>query len=343
MRPADLGFRIAADGVAHARCWMAWPVRVESWGERLGDARDEFMEIASAIARFEPVTVVVKPTKVAEVSLRTASGIASFALPHDDSWLHDNGPTFLIGGDGSVAGVQWKWNGWAGRVPDCERDAEAATKLLEQMKMRRFEAPILLEGGAIVTDGDGTLFASEPILLDPKRNPGLDKAAAEEILRAYLGVEAVIWLGAGLDGDPAGGRLDNLICMLQPGQVAALTTADSADSNFAALSDLQTRLKAAADAKGRALEILPIEQPRIAVADNGRRLPLSYVSLYQANGGVVMPAFEGPQDKRAFEALSRAFAGRKVVQVPSNDIAQGGGGIRTLCLGQPAGAAAAAL
>jgi agmatine deiminase len=153
----------------------------------------------------------------------------------------------------------------------------------------------------------------------------------------YLGARKIIWLAGALAGDPAGGLIDNVACFVKPGSVLALSTADSADVNHAALQDNIARLKAASDAKGRSLEVIEIEQPRSRQTEGGRRLPLSYTSLYLANGAAIVPAFEDPQDSKAFEIYGKLFAGREVVQVPAREIAFGGAGLRAIALGQPAG------
>jgi agmatine deiminase len=336
-RPADDGFRLPADWAPHSRCWMAWPIRAESWGEHMGAARDAFAEVAEAIARFEPVTILAKPTKVAEVSLQTAPGVASFSLPQNDSWLRDNGPSFVVSDTGHVAGVEWRWNAWGGRYAEFEGDAQVPEKLLAHLSMRRYRAPIVLEGSAIMSDGEGTLLANERMILDTRRNPGLDRMAAEGMLKSFLGVEQVIWISAALEGDPAGGRLDNLFCFVRPGVVLIQSTQDRGDANFAALADTADRLKAATDAKGRRFQLIEIEQPRPRLSDEGERLPLAYTSLYLANGGIVLPAFEVPQDDRAFATVAKLFPDRQIVQVLVSDLVYGGGGLRALTLPQPAG------
>jgi agmatine deiminase len=336
-RPADDGFRLTADWAPHSRCWMAWPVRSEAWGDHMGAAREAVGEVAAAIARFEPVTMIAKPTKVAEVSLLTASGVASFSLPQDDSWLRDFGPSFVVSGSGHVAGVHWRWNAWGGRYIEIDGDIQIPERLLEQLSMRRYPAPLVLEGSAVMTDGEGTLIASERILLDPKRNPGLERAEADNILKQYLGVERVIWIAAALEGDPAGGRLDTMLCFVKPGVVLVQTTPDKNDANAAAFADTAERLKGATDAKGRLLQIVEIEQPRPRNSDEGKRLPLAYTSLYLANGGVIIPAFEAPQDDRAFAAIAKLFPDRQPVQLLASDIVYGGGGFRPMTLPQPAG------
>jgi agmatine deiminase len=316
---------------------MAWPVRSEAWGDHMGAAREAVGEVAAAIARFEPVTMIAKPTKVAEVSLLTASGVASFSLPQDDSWLRDFGPSFVVSGSGHVAGVHWRWNAWGGRYTEIDGDIQIPERLLEQLSMRRYPAPLVLEGSAVMTDGEGTLIASERILLDPQRNPGLERAEADKLLKQYLGVERVIWIAAALEGDPAGGRLDTMLCFVKPGQVLVQTTPDKNDANAAAFADTAERLRGATDAKGRLLQLVEIEQPRPRNSDEGKRLPLAYTSLYLANGGVIIPAFEAPQDDRAFAAIAKLFPDRQPVQLLASDIVYGGGGFRPMTLPQPAG------
>ena len=174
-----------------------------------------------------------------------------------------------------------------------------------------------------------------PSTLNENRNPELGRGDIENLLRGYLGVETIIWLGTGLVDDETDGHVDNLACFVAPGRVLALTTNDSEDLNYAALQDNLARLRAATDAKGRRLEVIEVEQPRAHHGDDGRRLGLSYVNLYIANGGVVMPSFEDANDEVAFEAVAGCFPDREVVQVPALDIVHGGGGIHCITQQQP--------
>src|SRR5690606_25178478 len=229
------GFFMPAEWAPHSRCWMEWPCRVETWGDRIEAAREAYAEVAKAIAQFEPVTMITKPKNVAEVSiaLGSATRINTLSLPHDDSWMRDNGPTFVVDGRGQVAGVDWKWNAWGNKYPDHERDAAVAEAVLKHLEMRRYEAPFVLEGGAIHTDGEGPLLTSESVLLNPNRNGPVTRSEMEELLAAYLGIRKVIWLGEGLQGDDdTDGHVDNLACFARPGVVLALTTNDPADGNY---------------------------------------------------------------------------------------------------------------
>jgi agmatine deiminase len=321
----------------HARCWMQWPCREPLFGEHLRAAREAYAEVAQTIAEFEPVTMIASPEHVVEASLKCGPGVSTFSLPLDDSWCRDSGPTFVVNARGEVAGVAWKWNAWGDKYPDHQRDAQVSRAVLEHLGMRRYAAPLVLEGGAIHVDGEGTLLTTESCLLNPNRNPDLGRAEVEELLRQYLGVRTILWLNGGVEDDDTDGHVDNVACFVRPGLVLALNSSDPADGNYAMLTENIERLRASTDAAGRSLEVVPIEQPRRREMADGRRLALSYVNFYIANGGIVMPAFEDPQDRHAYDIVQRAFPDRRVMQVPATEIVFGGGGIHCITQQQPAG------
>jgi agmatine deiminase len=321
----------------HARCWMQWPCREPLFGEHLQAAREAYAEVAQTIAEFEPVTMIASPEHVVEASLKCGPGVSTFSLPLDDSWCRDSGPTFVVNARGEVAGVAWKWNAWGDKYPDHQRDAQVSRAVLEHLGMRRYAAPLVLEGGAIHVDGEGTLLTTESCLLNPNRNPDLGRAEVEELLRQYLGVRTILWLNGGVEDDDTDGHVDNVACFVRPGLVLALNSSDPADGSYAVLTENIERLRASTDAAGRSLEVVPIEQPRRREMADGRRLALSYVNFYIANGGIVMPAFEDPQDRHAYDIVQRAFPDRRVMQVPATEIVFGGGGIHCITQQQPAG------
>jgi agmatine deiminase len=317
---------------------MAWPTRAESWAEHLDAARDCVAELANTIAEFEPVSMITKPKNVAEVSLATGSGVSQVSLAHDDCWIRDMGPNFVVNGGGDVAGTAWEWNAWGHRHDDYERDAAVADNLLEHLQMRRYLGSLVLEGGAITSDGEGTLLTSESVLLNPNRNPGLSREQVEEQLIQMLGVRHIIWLGEGLQDDQRGGHVENLARFVRPGVVMATSCLDPADPNFKVCADNLQRLRQMRDAAGRELEIIEVEQPRPCFDAEGRRLALSYTNFYLPNGAVILPAFEdGQADKRAYDVATRVFNKREIVQLPAIELAYGGGGIHSICLPQPAG------
>lgn len=333
--PALAGWRMPAEWERHTRCWMAWPCREATWRGGIEAARVALAEVARAIARFEPVTLVCNPDDLVDASLACGPGVQALPLTIDDSWLRDSGPSFLINDFGGVAGVHWRFNGWGGLLPEHDDDATIGRRILERSGFHCYEAPLVLEGGAISVDGEGTILTTEQCLLNPNRNPHLGRAEIEEALKSHTGASAVIWLGEGYQDDETGGHVDEVACFVRPGVVLALTTDDPRDGNFKALQDNLDRLKKARDARGRPLEIVPVRQPDARHRD-GARLTLSYTNLALTNGGVVMPGFEDAADQEAYRIVRRLFPNREVVQLPALDIVAGGGGIHCVTLQQPA-------
>ncbi len=333
--PADNGYFMPAEWWRHDRCWMAWPCRPETFACGIDEARAAYAEVAQAIARFEPVTMVCNPEDAAEASLAVGPGIEILPLAISDSWIRDTGPSFVVDGKGGVAGVHWRFNAWGGNYADHQVDATLGTRILEKLGLPAYEAPLILEGGAFHVDGEGTLLTTEECLLNPNRNPGLSKAEIEAHLRAHLGIREIIWLGRGYEQDETDGHIDEIACFARPGVVIALTTDDTGDPNFERFQDNLDRLRLARDAKGRELEVVPVRQPARRDA-NGVRLTLSYTNFYLANGGLVMPAFEDSADDEAFRTFRRIFPDHEVVQIPAMDIVRGGGGIHCITQQQPA-------
>jgi agmatine deiminase len=341
--PREDGLAMPPDWAPHARCWMAWPCREASWGGQLEEARRAFAEVAQAIARFEPVTMIARPDLVATASLYCGPGVTILPMAHDDSWTRDTGPSFLLGAGGAgLAGVAWRFNGWGELHSDHGQDEQMARRILEHVGARTYEAGggVVLEGGSIQVDGEGTCLASSATVLDPRRNPGLGRAEAEDVLKAQLGVERVLWLPHGLVGDETGGQVDKVACFARPGAVLALATDDRADANHTGLAENLDVLRAARDARGRALEVLTLPPPKARKRRDGSLLALSHLSCYLANGALVLPRFGDPVDQGACKLLAQVWPGRELVEIDALEIVEGGGGIRGITLPQPATAAA---
>jgi agmatine deiminase len=334
--PRELGFVMPPEWAPHERCWMAWPCRAELWGERMAAARQTYAEVAKTIAQFEPVTMIARPDLTAEASLQCGQGISVLPLDYEDSWMRDTAPTFVRGPEGALAGVDWRFNGYGERAASFDQDAQVARAICERLKIQRFEAPIVLEGGAVHVDGEGTALLCAESVLDPKRNPGMTRAEVEEVLADCLGVAGTIWLERGLVDDESGGHVDNLACFVRPGVVTALTAQDPDDPDHEALRDNLERLRDAKDAQGRALEVIEIARPAPRLRDDGRRLTASYVNFYIANGAVLMPMFDDPMDDAAYKAIAAAFPDRRVIQIDASDLVLGGGGIHCITQQQPA-------
>jgi agmatine deiminase len=334
--PASDGFAMPAEWARHTRCWMAWPSRESSWARAggLGPARLAHVDVARAIQRFEPVSVIARPQDAAEAGRLLGRAIPVVALAVDDAWLRDTGPTFLIDNTGRLAATDWQFNAWGGKLAAYAADAAIAERLLARLAVKRYAAPVVNEGGAFDVDGAGTALTTESVMLNANRN-GADREEVEDWLGDYLGVDAAIWLGRGLDGDDdTDGHVDNIARFARPGVVLAQTCRDKADPNHAILQDNIARLRAATDNGGRRIEVIEVEQPAYR-EQGGRRLPLSYMNFYLANGAVIAPVFDDPNDAAALTTLARAFPGREVVSVKATTLYAGGGGIHCITQQQP--------
>jgi len=334
--PARDGFSMPGEWAPHERCWMAWPCRSETWPKDGGleRAREAYVAVARAVSSFEPVTMVARPDETDQA--RRALGTCADVLeaPLSDSWMRDIGPSFVVDGKGGEAGVHWGFNAWGGNYAPCDEDRDVARVILDSLALKRFAAPLVMEGGSFHVDGEGTLITTEQCLLNPNRNPDLGRAEIEDALREHLGVRRVVWLGQGYEEDETDGHIDEILTYVRPGVVMTVTTDDTSDPNHAVFKDNIARLRAVRDARGRGLEVATVKIPDRR-EDRGVRLTLSYTNLYIANGGVVMPAFGDPADEEAERVIRELFPDRRVVAVPAVDIVRGGGGIHCITQQQP--------
>ncbi len=337
-------FHMPGEWHPHRRCWMAWPAGTRLWGEKTPEAHAAFVAVARAIGRFEPVRMLANPED-APTARRLLDGVAEvIEVAYDDSWLRDTGPSFVIDGQGGIAGTDWVFNGWGERQPHA-RDAALAGWMLEREGIARRPSALVNEGGAIHVDGEGTLLAVETTILNQNRNPDLTHVEIERELCAATGAEKVIWLPGGLDGDygPVGtdGHIDTVACFARPGLVLAQVTRDPADSDYKTLQENLQALKAATDAKGRTLDVVEIAQPaRREDEATGGRLPMSYVNFYLAGvpggkQGLVLPVYDDPADAPAIATLQAVFPDREIVTVPGTILFEGGGGVHCITQQEP--------
>jgi len=331
------GLVMAPDWAAHARSWLCWPCRRDTWGsgDALMAAKQVTARIARAISTFEPVTLAARPEDHAEAKLATGCKVHIFETPLDDSWARDSGPSFLLGA-GEPAAVRWTFNAWGGKYQPYNHDAGLASRIAAASGRAVFAAPLVCEGGAIHSDGEGTLLTTEQCLLNPNRNPGRSKNAVEDVLKQITGARRVLWLGDGFSDDETDGHVDNIACFAGAGRVIVGVPSSSSLPDAEPVAEAIRRLKAARDAQGRALEVIELPQPRRVRFDwRGRMMQASYVNFYLANGGIVMPSFDDPNDDKAEAILADLFPGRDILQVEVLDLLQGGGGIHCIALGEP--------
>ncbi len=338
--PAALGFRMPAEWHAHAATWLTWPKDPETWPDRVPQAEAAFLEVIAALTPHERVNLLVDDeTAAAAVRARCtfphAENLNVIQLPTVDSWIRDYGPNFLLDGDGRVAYNHWVFNAWGDKYEELKRDAAIPARLEGMLGVPRFEPGVVLEGGAIDVNGAGAVLTTEQCLLNPNRNPHLSRAEIEGYLRDYLGVAQVLWLGEGIVGDDTDGHVDDIARFVAPDTVVCALEDDPADANYALLRDNHERLRRMTDSKGRPFEIVTLPMPGAVFGRDGR-LPASYANFYIANGVVLAPVFDDPNDARAVETLQRLFATRRVVPVMARDLVWGMGTLHCLTQQQPA-------
>lgn len=331
--PMPKPYSMPAEWHPHTRCWMAWPSNPTIWSNGMEAAYGAFAGVVRAILEFEPVSLLVRPEDLGEARRRCGDQVSYLEFELDDSWMRDFGPTFVLSDTGELAGVNWRFNGW-GKYPYAN-DQAVARFILEQIGVPCIDAPFVLEGGAIHVDGQGTVLTTEQCLLHPNRNPGMSKQQIDEQVRTYLGADKIIWLKQGIKDDDTDGHIDELACFVAPGRVLALVANDTGDVDYAPLQENLEILQSATDARGRALEVVTLEQPEVAYRGE-QRLSRSYINFYIANGGIVMPAFgDRARDARARAVLAELFPRHRVVQVPAHELAYGGGNIHCITQQQP--------
>ncbi|MFI6317089.1 agmatine/peptidylarginine deiminase [Nonomuraea sp. NPDC050556] len=332
--------RMPAEWAEHDGCLMAWPTRQELWRGGLAAARAEYAAVAQAIAAFEPVTMVAAPGQGAGAERLCGPGITVVEAPIDDSWLRDSGPIFVVGADGSRAGVDFRFNSWGGKHAPWDSDDRISALLLERLGVERIESPMILEGGSLTVDGEGTLITTEQCLLHPNRNPGLTREQIEQELKDRLGVTKVVWLPyGGLEDFETDGHVDGVAAFTAPGKVLIQLPDDPAHPDHARMRANKAVLEASTDAQGRPFEL--VELPQSAFVEvAGEVVEVGYLNFYVANGGVVVPVAGVEADEEALAVIATAFPGRKVVGVPTPTVASGGGGIHCITQQLPKGGAA---
>jgi agmatine deiminase len=299
---------------------MGWPCRAELWGETMEQARTDYAAVANAVAAFEPVTMIANPG--ADAALARAAcgaGVEIVELALDDSWLRDCGPIYVVDGSGDRVAVHFAFNAWGEKFPPWDHDAAVGRLIAERLRDTVVESSLVLEGGSILTDGQGTLLTTEQCLLNPNRNPSLSREQIESEVELRLGVQRFVWLGMGLVEDrDTDGHVDLIAAFTRPGQVL-LQTVGQANPNFEHCMENRARLEAA----GIEVTELPL-LPYAEVA--GETIAASYLNFYICNGAVIVPVAGADTDQEALSVIGDAYPVREVVPVPGLVLAYGGGG-----------------
>lgn len=343
-------FSMPGEWAAHEAVWMIWPHRPDNWRAQAAPAQAAFATLAEAISVVTPVYMAVPKSELAKASAIMPKAVTLVAIESDDAWARDTGPTVVINDQGERVGINWVFNAWGGELgglyESWEKDQHVAAAMLEHLNIAQRDSALILEGGAIHVDGEGTLLTTAECLLHKNRNPHLSQADIEQELARQLGVSHFIWLPEGVYLDETDGHIDNMACFARPGEVVLHWTDDKADSQYARSQAAFKALSEARDAQGRQLKVWKLPQPgplhiteqeaagvEVSTAQPrlaGERMAGSYVNFLITNGRLIYPLLDPSTDSEAHGILETIFPELEVVGIPAREILLGGGNIHCI-------------
>jgi agmatine deiminase len=307
--------RLPAEWEPHERCFVAWPGHETYPAELVPYAKPAWIEAVRAIAEFEPVVVVAKPGFGREAASELGKTAEIVELPLDEVWLRDYGPLFVETED-AIAAVDFGFDVWGTRKRPYNQTTALGRYLAEWLGVRRDVGPLVLEGGAVTTDGTGTLIAVQSSVVNENRNPGVGREEIESTLEQFLGTTRVIWLPHGLvEDDGKDGHVDNVVRFVGPGRVVAHTVGDETDPNYSRLAANHAALQRAG------LEVVDLDARPYET------------NFYIGNGCVIVPVAGGRS--KAVAVLAEVFPDRAVVGISGENLARCRGGIHCITLEQP--------
>jgi agmatine deiminase len=338
--PASMGYHMPAEWERHDAVWLSWPYDLDSFPE-IDNVERAFLSIIKAVSDSEVVNLLVKDDlvklNVADMLKKSGADIRRVNFhfaDYADVWFRDYGPTFVVNrAEGRLAMVDWTFNAWGEKYPELMGDDRIPCVVNEDLGLKCFQPGIVMEGGSIEVNGQGTVITTEQCLLNQNRNPGLSREDIECYLRSYLGVRKVIWLKEGIVGDDTDGHVDDIARFVDPITVLCAFEEDEGDENYDLLKENYDILSRSTDQDGRALKVIKLPMPGRVGGD--KRLPASYANFYIGNSTVLAPIFGHQNDDLALKIIGQAFPGRNVVGIRCEDVVHGLGTIHCVTQQQP--------
>jgi agmatine deiminase len=342
--PRELGYYMPAEWEPHEATWLSWPHKEASWPDAFDLVPATFVELTKHLTESELVRINVADEDFAESVrlLLRGGGVNPQAVrfhfnPTDDAWVRDHGPNYVVRhveGRRERAINDWGYNAWGNKYPPYDHDDLVPTRIAEEMGEILFKPGIVMEGGSLDVNGLGTLITTEACLLNPNRNPHLNREQIEQYLKDYLGVTNILWLGDGIAGDDTDGHVDDLTRFVSGETVVTVIEDDPKDENYQPLKENFNRLLRMKDQRGNPLRVVEIPMPGPVYFDN-QRLPASYANFYIANRSVLVPTYGHENDEKACAILQGLFPDRKVVGIDCRHLIWGLGSIHCVTQQQP--------
>jgi agmatine deiminase len=342
MTPKEEGFFFPAEWHPHRATWLSFPHNTDTWEDRLPRVYDSYFKFIAEIASEEKVCISTGNTNtriIIEKELKTRAiptdNVQLFDFKTNDSWCRDHGPSFVINpAKNEKAIINWGYNAWGGKYPPFDDDDALPSKVAGALNLNMYEPGIIMEGGSIEVNGNGTLITSKSCLLNKNRNPELSQQQIEEKLKLFYNADQILWLEEGIVGDDTDGHVDDMTRFINNDTVLTAIETNRLDDNYSPLQENLELLKKMKLADGSKLNIetLPMPDP---VTDNGLRLPASYANFYIMNNKVIVPTYRCQKDDEALRIIEHCFPDRKVVGIDSTEIIWGLGSFHCLSQQEP--------
>jgi agmatine deiminase len=344
MTPKQAGYYFPAEFDRHIATWLSWPHKEASWPGKIQTIYTSYSRFVRELSRGEDVCINVKDAAMQasavghlELAGVDMDRVRFFFHPSNDAWCRDHGPAFLVnpGAEQKKVIVDWNYNAWGNKYPPFDLDDVIPTLIGKALNLPVFHPGIIMEGGSVEFNGAGTLLTSSCCLLNPNRNPHLNRDQIETYLQDYYGAEQILWVKEGIIGDDTDGHIDDTVRFVNEDTLITVIEEDRADQNYQLLQDNLAELKKMRLLSGKQLHIVELPMPEMVIYED-QRLPASYANFYIANDSVIVPTFQSDRDERALRIIQDCFPGREVVGIDSTDIIWGLGSFHCLSQQEPA-------
>ncbi|MDR0533736.1 MAG: agmatine deiminase family protein [Verrucomicrobiales bacterium] len=339
-------YAMPAEWAPHEATWLVWPVNVETWPEDLERVRNVYAQMIEALTANEKVILLTGTCEVADdVQQRLAKSGTNFAnlklvnIPVNDSWVRDSGPIFLKAKDADnqvpLVANDFIFNTWGQKYGPWDDDDQIPTRGGQMFGFPVIKHDLVLEGGSIDVNGAGCVLTTKQCLLNPNRNPSLTQQQIEDKLKRFLGVQQVLWLDDGIEGDDTDGHIDDITRFVSENKILTVVEPNKADANHEPLNNNFKQLQTFRDANGKPFEIIELPMPDRLVEGPFGRSPASYGNFYIANGTVLVPIYSAPNDQIALDIIQSCFPDRKVIGIECSPLVNGLGSIHCVTQQQP--------
>jgi agmatine deiminase len=343
LTPDALGYKFPAEFAEHEATWLSWPHKEASWPGKIDTIFSNYALFIKYVAQGEKVRINIANEAMKTFALMhlekvgaNLSQIEFFLHPTNDAWCRDHGPAFLINPEADIKKVivDWNYNAWGNKYPPYDLDDVIPTLIGQHFNIPVYHPGIVMEGGSVEFNGNGTLLTSSCCLLNENRNPHLNQKEIENYLYNYYGVDQILWVADGIIGDDTDGHIDDTVRFVNSDTVITVVESNKQDENYELLQTNLKQLKGMRLLNDKQLNIVELPMPDAVIFED-QRLPASYANFYISNKHVIVPTFQSPKDDKALQIIADCFPNRETIGIDSSDIIWGLGSFHCLSQQEP--------